>query len=62
MSIIGENESGKTTILKALQKFNQDYEYDIDYDVPINPKLDIIDSKEFLELTFQLLDEEKKNT
>lgn len=60
MSIIGENESGKTTILKALQKFNQDYEYDIDYDVPINPKLDSIDSKEFLELTFQLLDEEKK--
>lgn len=60
MSIIGENESGKTTILKALQKFNQDFEYDFDYDIPINPKLDNIDSNEFLELTFQLLDEEKK--
>ena len=43
-----------------MQKFNHDYEYDIDYDVPINPKLNIIDSNEFLELTFQLLDEERK--
>lgn len=61
MAIIGENESGKTTILKALERFNTDVSYDEDFDPPSNLNIRGTDiSDDFLELEFSLSEEDKK--
>lgn len=60
---IGENESGKTTILKAIEKFNQDSkgDYDDDYDVVLNSNVEEPEDQyhPFITITFNIEEEMK---